>query len=310
MTGKNTLEVQKPDSTSRGGRSGLSRRILVVDDEPLICQLYTEILIAAGYAVDAVEDGAVAWDAIQLNSYDLLITDHEMPNVTGIELLKKLEANHVVLPVIMVSGTMPTAELERYPLLRLDAALRKPFNIIELTDMVKKVLHETDNVANSAQLFRDRALNGNQISQAEKPANATIRDQTNLRQRILVVDDDSDTRQLSTDVLISYGYDVEGVKDGAARWEALQNNSFDLVITDNKMPRMTGIEMIEKLRSARMTLPVIMATGNLPRGEFVRRPWLKPDASLERPFSSDDLLATVKNILHTNDGGQQALLPK
>ena len=79
-------------------------------------------------------------------------------------------------------------------------------------------------------------------------------------------------------------------------WEALQNNSYDLVITDNKMPRMTGIEMIEKLRSATMTLPVIMATRYLPTHEFVRRPWLKPDAALERPFSNDELLAAVKKF--------------
>lgn len=76
---------------------------------------------------------------------------------------------------------------------------------------------------------------------------------------------------------------------------------------------MTGVEMIEKLRSARMTLPVLMATRYLPTHEFIRRPWLKPDAALERPFSNDDLLATVKKILHTdggNGGRQETLLPK
>jgi DNA-binding NtrC family response regulator len=85
--------------------------------------------------------------------------------------------------------------------------------------------------------------------------------------------------------------------DGAAGWEALQDNSYDLAITDNKMPRMTGVEMIEKLRSARMTLPVIMATGHLPVNEFARKPWLKPNATLQRPFSNDDLLEAVKKVL-------------
>jgi CheY-like chemotaxis protein len=79
------------------------------------------------------------------------------------------------------------------------------------------------------------------------------------------------------------------------------------------MPRMTGLEMIEKLRSATMTIPVIMATSYLPTHEFVRRPWLKPDAALERPFSNDDLLVTVKKILGTdggNNGRRETLLPK
>jgi two-component system OmpR family response regulator len=111
------------------------------------------------------------------------------------------------------------------------------------------------------------------------------------------------------DVLAGSGYDVEGVKDGAAGWEALQTFDYDLIVTDNKMPRMTGLEMMAKLRAARMTLPVIMATGNPPALEFERRPWLKPDITLQRPFSNDELLVAVKTILST-DGGNGSLLPK
>jgi YesN/AraC family two-component response regulator len=79
------------------------------------------------------------------------------------------------------------------------------------------------------------------------------------------------------------------------------------------MPRMTGIEMIEKLRSACIISRVIMATGHLPVFEFARKPWLKPDAALQRPFSNDELLATVKKVLHTDDGDdgrRETLLPK
>jgi len=146
----------------------------------------------------------------------------------------------------------------------------------------------------------------------EEPAIAPVRGRTNSPHRILVVDDNSDIRQLSVDVLADSGYDVEAAQDGAAGWEALQADDYDLVITDNKMPRMTGIEMIEKLRAAHMSLLVIMATGNLPAYEFARKPWLKPDATLQRPFSNDDLLATVKKILHAgdgNDGRKETLLP-
>jgi CheY-like chemotaxis protein len=131
--------------------------------------------------------------------------------------------------------------------------------------------------------------------------------------RILVVDDDSDARQLSVDVLAGCGYDVDAAKDGADGWEAIQTKGYDLVITDNKMPRMTGIEMIEKLRSACIISKVIMATGNLPVFEFSRKPWLKPDAALQRPFSNDELLASVKKVLGTDDGSdrrRETLLPK
>jgi DNA-binding response OmpR family regulator len=289
------------------------RRILLVDDEPLIRQLYTELLNDPDYEVDTAENGVVAWDALQLKGYDLLITDNEMPQVSGIELVKKLRAAQMALPVIMISGTMPTAELNRHPELHVAATLPKPFNIIEFTDMVKKVLGTVDDIANGAQLFRDCAILDKNVSQAEKPIKAPARDPINPSHRILVVDDDNDARQFSVDVLVGSGYDVEDAKDGAAGWKALQaGNHYDLVVTDNKMPNMTGIEMIAKLRDAHMTVPVIMATGILPMNEFANKPWLKPDAMVQKPFSNDDLLATVKKVLRTDDSNKahmEILLP-
>jgi two-component system, OmpR family, alkaline phosphatase synthesis response regulator PhoP len=138
------------------------------------------------------------------------------------------------------------------------------------------------------------------ISIEDSPA-ASSRGQSTPSRHILVVDDDKDVRQLSIDVLVDAGYEVESAQDGAAGWDALQSNDYDLIITDNKMPRMTGIEMLEKLRAARMALPVIMATSHLPTHEFISKPWLRPDATLQRPFTNDDLLETVRRVLRTDD---------
>jgi DNA-binding response OmpR family regulator len=288
------------------------RRILVVDDEPDIRQLNTEVLIDSGYQADAAEDGAIAWQALNTNSYDLLITDHNIPKVSGIGLLKKLRAARMVLPVIMATGNLPREVFPRYPWLQPAVTLLKPYTVEEFLGAVKKVLRASDSTADQAQLFRYRDMKDNKIPQAEESVGATRQFPTNSH-RILVVDDDSDVRQFSVDVLVGSGYNVEAVKDGADGWEALQTGNYDLVITDNKMPRMTGIEMIEKLRSARMAVPVIMATRNLPTHEFARNPRLKPDATLQRPCSNDDLLGAVKKILHTeddNDGHKETLLPK
>ena len=127
----------------------------------------------------------------------------------------------------------------------------------------------------------------------------------NSPQRILVVDDDNHTRQLSLEVLTGAGYDVECVKDGAAGWDALQAKTYDLIITDNRMPKMTGMEMIAKLRAARMAVPVLMATACVPTHEIDCKPWLKPDATLQRPFSNNAILAAVEGILRT-DGGNDS----
>ena len=276
-------------------------RILLVEDDSGLLRLNAEVLKRSGYDVDNAEDGAAAWDMLHLNSYDLLVTDNNMPKVSGIELLKKLQAAGVVLPVIMATGALPKEEFAQYPWLQPGTILLKPYTIAELLGMVKKVLREADGADDGSQLFKYRDVKDNKISPAGRPAGVPRQRPTNFTRRILVVDDDSDTRQLSVDVLAGSGYDVDAVMDGAAGWEALQDNSYDLAITDNKMPRMTGIEMIEKLRLARMTLPVIMATRYLPMNTFARKPWLKPDAMLERPFSNDDLLAAVKKVLRADD---------
>jgi CheY-like chemotaxis protein len=145
------------------------------------------------------------------------------------------------------------------------------------------------------------------------PAEGPSRTQANPPIRILVVDDDNDARQLSVDVLIDSGYEVESAKDGAVGWAALQANGYDIVITDNQMPKMTGVEMIEKLRAACIKVPVIMATGSLPKQLFERKPWLHPDATLQRPYSNDELVAMVKKVLHRDDSYNahiKMLLPK
>src|ERR1700733_1124960 len=117
-------------------------------------------------------------------------------------------------------------------------------------------------------------LSGNEL------AAVSIVAQKNPPRRVLVVDDEADRRQLSVDILVNAKFEVEAAVDGADGWEALRAKHFDLVITDNKMPRMTGLELIEKLRYTRLPLPVIMATSQLPTLEFERKPWLLPDATL------------------------------
>src|SRR6478609_4187458 len=115
-------------------------RILVVDDDESLRQLNSEVLTQSGYEVEAADDGDVAWETLQLTSYDLLITDQKMARVCGIELLKKLRAARMELPVIMVTGTMPEAELALHPGLQLAAVLLKPYTIPELLGVVRDVL--------------------------------------------------------------------------------------------------------------------------------------------------------------------------
>jgi len=119
----------------------LPPHILVVDDDPMIRRLNNEVLTASGYRVDTADDGATAWEAIQQNAYDLLVTDHDMPRLSGVGLLKKLHDARLALPVIMITGTYPQVEFEKHPWLQIEASLLKPYTMDELLDTVRNVLH-------------------------------------------------------------------------------------------------------------------------------------------------------------------------
>jgi two-component system cell cycle sensor histidine kinase/response regulator CckA len=124
--------------------------------------------------------------------------------------------------------------------------------------------------------------------------------------RILLVEDDISIRELTTEMLVRFGYGVDGAPDGEAGWKALQAKRYDLLITDNLMPKVTGIEMVKKLHAAGMQLPVIMATAILPEEEFILHPWLRTVPTLLKPFRAGELLSTVRKLLPVSDGVRAA----
>ena len=144
-----SMEVE-PASAPVQCRTSPPRRILVVEDEPDIRRLNAEVLKSFGYKVDTAEDGMAGWKALHAvrhapESYALLITDHEMPGLTGLALVKKLRAARMALPVIMATGRLPPEDLfTRYPWLQPAAALIKPYSVEQLLGTVEAVLRTAD----------------------------------------------------------------------------------------------------------------------------------------------------------------------
>lgn len=79
--------------------------------------------------------------------------------------------------------------------------------------------------------------------------------------RILVVDDDALLRRTLTRFLKREGFRVSEATDGEEAWEFVQEHEVDVIITDVKMPRRTGIELLESLREEQSDIPVILITG-------------------------------------------------
>jgi DNA-binding response OmpR family regulator len=153
-------------------------------------------------------------------------------------------------------------------------------------------------------------MNVDTIALSREPAGALLPSPAKPppRHRILVVEDDSDIRRLNTEALLHSGYHVDAARDGADAWDTLRTNSYDLLVTDNDMPKVTGVDLLKKLHAAHLAVPVIMATGVPPLDEFAQCPWLEPAAVIIKPYTIDELLGKVRQVLHGGDssGGQAA----
>ena len=109
------------------------------------------------------------------------------------------------------------------------------------------------------------------------------------------MDDDVDIRRLNLGALSRAGFQIDEAEDGATAWETLQQNRYDLLVTDNNMPKVTGIDLVKMLRAAHMDLPVIMVTGYPP--EEFHHPSLQPAVVVLKPYTIPELLRTVEYIL-------------
>jgi DNA-binding response OmpR family regulator len=135
------------------------------------------------------------------------------------------------------------------------------------------------------------------ISSKMKPVQAPLSSQKTAPRRILVADDNGDIRRLNVEVLVKSGYEVDAVDNGAIAWYNLQLKRYDLLITDHDMPHVTGFELLKKVRAARMQIPVILATEELPREDFIYFPMLQPAITLLHPYTTEEFLQTVEGVL-------------
>ena len=78
--------------------------------------------------------------------------------------------------------------------------------------------------------------------------------------KILIAEDDRELRQLFQHVLIKNGYSVKGVSNGKEALDAIEQDYFDLIISDIMMPEMDGYELVHSLREANDNTPVMMIT--------------------------------------------------
>lgn len=124
--------------------------------------------------------------------------------------------------------------------------------------------------------------------------------QTQTKPRILLVDDDAFSLQSTQKILELEGWVVETALDGQFALERIQNSELspiDLVITDVRMPRMTGLEFLKALYAAHKSIPVILMTAFGSIDEAVLAMKFGAIDFLTKPFKRQVLLSAVKRVL-------------
>ena len=113
-------------------------KILIVDDEQPICDLIDMNLSAAGYACVAVQDGLAAIEAVEKNTFDLILLDIMLPGADGYDVMEYIRPFKV--PVIFISAKHEVKDRVKGLKLGADDYLIKPFDVTELLARVEAVL--------------------------------------------------------------------------------------------------------------------------------------------------------------------------
>ena len=119
----------------------MSARILVVEDNPEIRGIFESVLGRAGYQTVTAADGIEAIQKLDSESFDLVITDLALPNISGLQVIKKVKQK-CCCPVVAMTAYWQTSPLfEEAEALGCDGMLAKPFDNRQLLAVVAQQIH-------------------------------------------------------------------------------------------------------------------------------------------------------------------------
>jgi len=130
------------------------------------------------------------------------------------------------------------------------------------------------------------------------------------KSRILVVDDEASLREVLSIMLHREGYQVDTAVDGAQAAASLRDNSYDLIISDIKMPRMNGLELLRHIKERSPETVVLMITAFSTSDEAVEAMKQGAFDYITKPFRNEEIRLIVKNALERRQLRQENLALK
>lgn len=126
----------------------MSKRILILDDDPDFTSLMTDIFKQSNYETVPYLDPKAALAALTTESFDMLVTDHRMPGMTGEVLVRELRKTHPALPIVVVSGFLDNDTIRDLIRDGVGGIFLKPLNVVNLLKRTATLLNEADAAGN------------------------------------------------------------------------------------------------------------------------------------------------------------------
>ena len=246
----------------------LSQNILVVDDSTVIRQSLSKMLADLGAQVTVANDGKQALEIARSGSFDVVVTDVDMPNMDGFGLCENLKKEDKTrgIPVVILSSMDSEKDIEKGFRVGAAAYLSKSDALNEIPDIIEQVVQK-------ANFHRSRC--------------------------ILVVDDSSTIRSVVIKALENAGFQVLSAENGRQALDLMEDQRPDLILSDIEMPVMSGIDLCRTVHKNEKlaTIPyVVMSTKN-DRAMMRRMLQWGAIAYLTKPFNVEQLVITIERLL-------------
>jgi HAMP domain-containing protein/CheY-like chemotaxis protein len=267
-----------------------SRKLLLAEDNPAEREAISALLEGTDLEIRPVATGQEALAALSAERFDCLVLDLKLPDISGFEILKRLEADPALqeMPAIVYTGR----ELTR----KEGAQLRK----VARTIIVKDV-HSPERLLAETALFLHRNIALLPEAKRQMLERVYQSDAPLTGKRVMIVDDDVRNLYAVTGVLESHRMEVSVAKNGRWAIELLeQTPETALVLMDIMMPEMDGYDTIRAIRrnSKFHTLPIIALTAKAMKGD--REKCLEAGASdyISKPVNVEQLLSLMRIWLY------------
>jgi CheY-like chemotaxis protein len=272
------------DATSRGSTAVVpsAHEVLVVDDEVVVLTVLRELLRRSGYRVTTAASAEEAIELMRKRSFDLVLTDKNLPGASGLEVLRIARGLDPPPAVVLITAYSSYDSAVTALDIGAQDYIEKPIRDVEaLRFRIRRALSRRNE-----QLERSRAANKDEHTRA----------------RIMVVELEAERRRLISEYL-GRDYDVTPAANGDEALELLQSAKFDLVIADRNLPGMSGLRVIEQAQRLLPHCASVLYTA-YPSYETVKEAFdLGVDAYLVRPNQDLQVLSDkVANALRSHGG--------